>query len=97
VLSAQMTEIAEEKSKLMEDKASKIFIPTHKANQSPLINIDIDRIALDKAGVGQEDVDRIYRALYTGSIGMYDNLKYALNKIPRGEQATVLGNLWKAY
>ena len=65
--------------------------------QSPLIELEIDRIALDKAGVDQHAVDRIYQGLYAGSMGVYDTLRTTLSNVPKYEQYKVMGNLWKCF
>ena len=62
-----------------------------------MITLEIDRIALDKAGVDQQAVDRIYKGLFAGSVGVYDTLRTTLLNVPRTEQYKVMGNLWKAF
>ena len=53
-------------------------VPTKCVTKSPLISLEIDRIALDKAGVDQHAVDRIYKGLFSGSMGMYDTFRTTL-------------------
>ena len=62
-----------------------------------MIYMEIDRIALDKAGVDQHAVDRIYKGLYAASVGVFDTLRTTLSNVPHAGQYKVMGNLWKAF
>lgn len=62
-----------------------------------MISFEIDRIALDKAGVDQLAVNRIYKGLYAASVGVFDTLRTTLTNVPKTERYKVMGNLWKAF
>ena len=78
-LMAQMQEEAENFNIVVQqdlnDLNSNVTIPRNDKKRTPLISLEIDRIALDKAGVEQQEVNRIYKALYVSSVGFYSILK----------------------
>lgn len=47
------------------------YVPKKAVSKAPLVHFEIDRIALDKAGIDQNDVNRIYQGLYATSVGFY--------------------------
>lgn len=69
----------------------------HVTNKSPLITLEIDRIALDKAGVAADAVNRIYKGLYAGSVGVFDTMRMSLENVPKSEKYKVMGNLWRCF
>lgn len=72
--------------KLLGKKDAAVAMGQKKQHKKPLINLEIDRIALDKAGVDQLAIDRIYRGLYAGSVGVYDILTSALINVNRSDR-----------
>eukprot|EP00826_Nyctotherus_ovalis_P014173 TRINITY_DN13923_c0_g1_i5.p1 TRINITY_DN13923_c0_g1~~TRINITY_DN13923_c0_g1_i5.p1 ORF type:complete len:321 (-),score=55.49 TRINITY_DN13923_c0_g1_i5:284-1246(-) len=62
---------------------------------SPLFKFGIDRKQLMNFGVGEEMIDRIYRALFVYTIGFHELLKSNLS----GEAINfgIISNIWKVY
>ena len=46
--------------------------------KKPLNRFGVDRMTLNKAGITNESIDRIYRSLFVYSVGFYEMLKSAL-------------------
>lgn len=46
--------------------------------KSPIYSYGIDPLTLERAGLGEKDVDRIYRALFVYSVGFFEFMKKIL-------------------
>lgn len=55
----------------------------------------LDRAHLIQNGLGQEQVDRLYRCLYIYSVGFYELLKAVTSHAKR--RATLLATIWKLF
>ena len=78
-------------------ETQKAFLPEGKVAKSPLITLEIDRIALDRAGIDQKDIERIYSSLYANSSGFYDMLRSVLSNVSRSVKYQIMGRIWRAY
>jgi hypothetical protein len=67
--------------------------PEHK---NPLSRYEIDRIQLTNQGVSLQMVDRIYRSLFTNSVGFFNLLKDATEGINDG-RSTIQSNIWRVF
>ena len=72
-------------------------IPMKPRIVQPLTSLEIDRIALDKAGVHQNSVDRLYRGLYAGSVGVFDTIRTSILTVPEKDRYALMGRLWSAF
>ncbi|CDW78838.1 UNKNOWN [Stylonychia lemnae] len=63
--------------------------------KKPLNRFNVDRITLSKAGVTNEQIDRIYRSLFVYSVGFYEMLKNAIGKCKN--RPAMISNFWKVY
>lgn len=78
-------------------EGSEMPIPMKPRIMQPLTSLEIDRIALDKAGVNLDSVDRLYRGLYAGSVGVYDTIKTSIVTVPEKYRYNLMGRLWSAF
>jgi hypothetical protein len=69
-----------------------ILKPEHK---NPISRYGIDRLSLTNAGIPNELVDRIFRALFVYSIGFYELMKRALEHTEK--RYTIITALWKVF
>lgn len=67
--------------------------PEHK---NPLSRYEINRIQLTNHGVSLEMVDRIYRSLFTNSVGFFNLLKDCTSTIETGK-AAIQSNIWRVF
>lgn len=61
------------------------------------MSLEIDRIALDKVGMHQNSVDRLYRGLYAGSMGVFDTIRTSILTVPEKDRYVVMGRLWTSF
>ncbi len=52
---------------------------------------------MDEAGIDQAEVDRLYRGLYAGSVGVFDTIRTCLQTVKTEEKYKVMGRLWNAF
>ena len=64
-------------------------------SKNPIQRYGIDRHILNTEGVPNDQIDRIYRAMFVYSVGWYELLKKCLEHT--GNRYTVIANLWKVY
>lgn len=64
--------------------------------QNPIQRYDLDRLHLERMGMSLEFIDRVYRALFTHSVGFFQLLKEGTKEISEGK-ATVISNLWQVF
>jgi len=69
-----------------------ILKPEHK---SPISRYGIERAVLIEAGIPNEAVDRIYRALFVYSVGFYELMKKCLAHTQK--KYTIITALWKVF
>jgi len=69
-----------------------ILKPEHKL---PVARYSIGRLELNKAGIPNEMVDRIYRALFVYSVGFYEMIKKCLDHT--GKKFSVITAIWKVF
>ena len=69
-----------------------ILKPEHK---NPISRYGIDRLALTNAGIPNELVDRIFRALFVYSVGFYELVKKCLAHCER--KYSIITNIWKVF
>ena len=66
--------------------------PEHK---NPISRYGIDRLELSKAGIPNEMIDRIYRALFVYSVGFYELIKKCLQHTKN--KYTIIISMWKVF
>lgn len=64
-------------------------------DKNPISRYGIERIALTEAGIPNEAVDRIYRALFVYSVGFYELMKKCLEHTEK--KYTIITALWKVF
>ena len=69
-----------------------ILKPEHK---NPISRYGIDRLALTNAGIPNELVDRIFRALFVYSVGFYELVKKCLQHTER--KYSIITAIWKVF
>ena len=69
-----------------------ILKPEHK---NPISRYGIDRLALTNAGIPNEMVDRIFRALFVYSVGFYELIKKCLQHTER--KYSIITAIWKVF
>jgi hypothetical protein len=69
-----------------------ILKPEHK---NPIARYGIERMVLIEAGITNELVDRIYRALFVYSVGFYELIKKCLDHTDK--KYTIITALWKVF
>lgn len=69
-----------------------ILKPEHK---NPISRYGIDRLALTNAGIPNELVDRIYRALFVYSVGFYELIKKCLCHCEK--RYSIITSIWKVF
>jgi hypothetical protein len=69
-----------------------ILKPEHKL---PIQRYGVDRAELKAAGIPEETVDRIYRALFVYSVGFYELIKKCLEHTKK--KFTVITAIWKVF
>ena len=69
-----------------------ILKPEHK---DPIERYVIDRLSLQNAGIPNDTVDRIYRALFVYSVGFYELIKKCL--MHTGKKYTIITAIWKVF
>jgi hypothetical protein len=69
-----------------------ILKPEHK---NPIARYGIERMVLIEAGLTNELVDRIYRALFVYSVGFYELIKKCLDHTDK--KYTIITALWKVF
>ena len=69
-----------------------ILKPEHK---NPISRYGIERSVLIEAGITNELVDRIYRALFVYSVGFYELIKKCLDHTDK--KYTIITALWKVF
>jgi hypothetical protein len=65
------------------------------AHKNPISRYGVDKLTLTNAGIPNEVVDRIYRALFVYSIGFYELMNKAL--IHTSNKYRVITSIWKVY
>ena len=61
----------------------------------PINRYAIDRFTLLNSGLGQDDVDRIYRCLFVYSVGFFEMLKSVLNQTEKSFSTVTA--IWKVF
>jgi hypothetical protein len=69
-----------------------ILKPEHK---NPISRYGIDRLALTNAGIPNDMVDRIFRALFVYSVGFYELIKKCLQHTEK--KYSIITAIWKVY
>jgi hypothetical protein len=69
-----------------------ILKPEHK---NPISRYGIDRLALTNAGIPNDMVDRIFRALFVYSVGFYELVKKCLQHTER--KYSIITSIWKVF
>lgn len=69
-----------------------ILKPEHK---NPISRYGIDRLTLTLAGIPNEMVDRIFRALFVYSVGFYELVKKCLQHTER--KYSIITSIWKVF
>ena len=69
-----------------------ILKPEH---QNPISRYGIDRLELRKAGIENDLIDRVYRALFVYSVGFYELIKKCLQHT--GKKYSMITNIWKVF
>lgn len=64
-------------------------------DKNPISRYGIERMVLVDAGLPNETVDRIYRALFVYSVGFYELIKKCLEHTEK--KYTIITALWKVY
>lgn len=64
-------------------------------DKNPISRYGIERMALVEAGLPNDAVDRIYRALFVYSVGFYELIKKCLEHTEK--KYTIITALWKVY
>lgn len=64
-------------------------------SQNPISRYGIERMVLIEAGLTNEIVDRIYRALFVYSVGFYELIKKCLEHTDK--KYTIITALWKVF
>lgn len=64
-------------------------------SQNPMARYGIERMSLNDAGLTNEFVDRIYRALFVYSVGFYELIKKCLEHTDK--KYTIITSLWKVF
>lgn len=64
-------------------------------DKNPISRYGIERMVLVDAGIPNETVDRIYRALFVYSVGFYELIKKCLEHTEK--KYTIITALWKVY
>lgn len=65
------------------------------AHKNPISRYGIDRITLNKAGIPNDTVDRIYRALFVYSIGFFELMKNCLEH--SAKNYILVTSIWKVF
>ena len=64
----------------------------------PMESLGIDRDSLESLGLSEDDIDRVYRALYVHSNGFFHSLMTIITPVVvERKQMSLLASLWKAY
>ena len=69
-----------------------ILKPEHK---NPISRYGIDRLELSKAGIPNDMIDRLYRALFVYSVGFYELIKKCLQHTKN--KYTIIIAMWKVF
>lgn len=69
-----------------------ILKPEH---QMPINRYGIDRLELRKAGIENDLIDRVYRALFVYSVGFYELIKKCLQHTEK--KYSMITNIWKVF
>ena len=69
-----------------------ILKPEH---QNPISRYGIDRLELRKAGIENDLIDRVYRALFVYSVGFYELIKKCLQHTEK--KYSMITNIWKVF
>jgi len=64
--------------------------------QNPIQRYELHRLHLERTGMPLELIDRVYRALFTHSVGFFQILKESTSTIAEGK-AAVISNLWRVF
>ena len=61
-------------------------------------SLGIDRSSLESLGLSEDEIDRVYRALYVHSKSFFHSLTTIITPIVNDrKQTSLLASLWKAY
>lgn len=69
-----------------------ILKPEHK---NPISRYGIDRMVLSNAGIPNDLIDRVYRALFVYSVGFYELIKRCMQHTEK--KYTIITNIWKVF
>ena len=69
-----------------------VLKPEHK---NPISRYGIDRLNLTNAGIPNDLVDRIFRALFVYSVGFYELIKKCLQHCEK--KYSIITNIWKVF
>jgi len=69
-----------------------VLKPEHK---NPISRYEIDKLTLHKAGISDETIDRIYRALFVYSVGFYELMRKCLEHTE--QKYAAITSIWKVF
>jgi len=64
-------------------------------HMKPISRYGIDRLVLTNAGIPDDLVNRVYRALFVYSVGFYELIKKCLQHTEK--KYTIITNIWKVF